>query len=357
VHGLASGLAACGATVAVLSQGTETSVFSSARGYTIRCFANGAGGRSFSVAADLRRFVQNEANDGLAVLNGLFVPSVYSVSRLLLKRGMPYVFAPRAVYQPELFRRNRHLKVPYWYAFERRMLRAAAAIQVHDMRHYAWLRRRGIDRPAIEVPNGIFPEDAPPEASLRWRSEGVPAFLFFGRIDAYTKGLDILLEAFAQVVRDADATLTFQGPGADRRHGLDDLAARLSVSRKISFLPPDSCTPAPIRMAEYDVVCLPSRWDSFPNAGLEAMLAARVLLVSEVAGLAPHVQASACGVLVSPDIDSVRAGLMQLLDRRSEWREMGLRGRRYAMEQLPWHRVASAALQHYRKLAVPPHGR
>jgi glycosyltransferase involved in cell wall biosynthesis len=56
--------------------------------------------------------------------------------------------------------------------------------------------------------------------------------------------------------------------------------------------------------------------------------------------------------VVSPDVESVRAGLRYLLDRRSEWREMGLRGRRYAIEQLAWPRVASTALQHYRRLAA-----
>jgi glycosyltransferase involved in cell wall biosynthesis len=75
------------------------------------------------------------------------------------------------------------------------------------------------------------------------------------------------------------------------------------------------------------------------------------LLVSERAGIAPHVAASGCGVLVSPDPASVRAGLLHLLARRSEWADMGLRGRRYAIEHLPWTRVAARALDHYRRLA------
>jgi glycosyltransferase involved in cell wall biosynthesis len=350
-HGLASGLAACGATVTVLCEGPETCVVPSPRGYTIRCFATRGSERSFSIADGLRRFVQNEADEGIAVLNGVFQPAGYTMSRLLSKRGMTYVSHPVGVYRPELFRRNRHLKVPYWYLFERRMLRAAAAIQVNDIRHAAWLRRRGIDRPTIEVPLGVFPEDASPEASLRWRANGVPALLFFGRIDTYTKGLDILLDAFAEIVRDVDATLTIQGPRAGRDRGLEARAASLALSQKVRFLGPHHETPSVSRLAEHDIVCLPSRHEAFGLSAVEGMLAARVLLVSERAGIAPHVEASGCGVLVSPDRESVRVGLLQLLARRSEWPEMGLRGRQYAIEHLAWTRVAGGALDHYRRLA------
>ena len=80
------------------------------------------------------------------------------------------------------------------------------------------------------------------------------------------------------------------------------------------------------------------------------MLAGRVLLVSEVAGIAPHVQASGCGVIVAPTVAAIRQGLVELLERRSEWKEMGLKGREYALEHLRWNNIAFAALQQYQQL-------
>jgi glycosyltransferase involved in cell wall biosynthesis len=81
------------------------------------------------------------------------------------------------------------------------------------------------------------------------------------------------------------------------------------------------------------------------------MLAGRVLLlISEVAGIALHVKASGCGVVVAPEVSAIKVGLMELLQRRSEWKEMGLSGRRYALEHLDWQSIAHKALDQYRQL-------
>lgn len=349
VHGFAAGLASCGAHVTVLCQGVADSTVTTAHGYTVRSFAGTALRTPFVVPRRLKRYLLAES-EGLVVLNGLFTPSVYSLARALARAKKPYVFAPHGVYQPELFRRNPHLKLPYWSLFEQRVLRAASAIQIQDARQLHWLRARRIETPAIAIPSGVFAEEVPPPAVLEWRHDRGPAFLYFGRIDVYGKGLDLLLEAFAQLAADADATLTVQGPALGGVHELRRLAAKLGVADRVIVTGPDYSMPGPLRMAEYDVICIPSRWDSFSLAGLEAMMAGRVLLISSVAGLAPHVEAAECGVLVTPDPAAIADGFRHLLRRRAQWREMGLRGRRYVLDHLQWGQLGSSALEQYRRL-------
>lgn len=91
-------------------------------------------------------------------------------------------------------------------------------------------------------------------------------------------------------------------------------------------------------------------------AALEAMLAARPILVSDVAGIAQHVRKSGCGIVVSSNVESIRNGFVELLDRRSEWEEMGRRGREYALDNLTWDKIGERALSEYRrvcKAAIP----
>ncbi|MEL6764531.1 MAG: group 1 glycosyl transferase, partial [Cyanobacteria bacterium J06607_6] len=78
----------------------------------------------------------------------------------------------------------------------------------------------------------------------------------------------------------------------------------------------------------------------------------RVLLVSEIAGVAPHINASDCGVVVQPAVASIKAGLEQLLQRRDDWVEMGDRGRRYVLDELCWKTIATTALTHYQTLVA-----
>jgi glycosyltransferase involved in cell wall biosynthesis len=349
VHGLAAGLAASGARVTVLCEGTASSTTATNHGYVVRCFARPWPQRPFGVSRQLKRYLAVESF-GLVVLNGLFTPNVYSLARVLARARKPYVFAPHGVYQPELFRRNPHLKLPYWTLFERRVLQGASAIQVQDSRQVHWLRARGVPNPVVAVPSGMFADDVPADIASRWTHDRGPAFLYFGRIDVYGKGLDLLLEAFAQVAAQAGATLTIQGPGSREQHALHRLVEKFGLADRVSVLGPDYETPGPLRMSQYDVVCIPSRWDSFSLSGLEAMMAARVILISHAAGLAPHVAAAECGTLVSAEAAAIASGFRELLDRRAQWQEMGLRGRQYVLDHLEWRQLGAAALSHYRRL-------
>jgi glycosyltransferase involved in cell wall biosynthesis len=95
---------------------------------------------------------------------------------------------------------------------------------------------------------------------------------------------------------------------------------------------------------------MPSRFEGFGLSALEAMLAARVLIVSRTAGIAPHIERSGCGIVVDPTPADLQRGFQLLLSRRQHWREMGLRGREYALEHLHWNRIAKRTLLQYRKL-------
>ena len=285
------------------------------------------------------------------MLNGIFDPRVYAVARLLKKQGIPYIAAPHDPYHPAIFGTNAHLKWPYWYLVERRMLAGAKAVQVLDERHEHWLRRLGVRVPVIEISNGFMAEDAMPEADLEWPENRPPHFLFLGRIDAYNKGLDLLVDAFAWTSQADDARLTIQGPDDHgEREVLEAQASALALSDRVTFLPPDYDTPSAAIAASHDVLCMPSRFEGFGLSALEAMLAGRVVMVSEVAGLAPHVEACGCGVVVKPDVGAVQAGLEELLRLRPKWKAMGLRGRQYVLTHLRYDRIAAGALAHYRNL-------
>ncbi|OGA11079.1 MAG: hypothetical protein A3D95_13685 [Betaproteobacteria bacterium RIFCSPHIGHO2_12_FULL_69_13] len=353
VGGLAQGLAENGARVTVLCEGPARVSLDGGRGYEIECFANRAPYRTFALAPELKRYVAERLarRRSLCLVNGMFVPSVYAMARWLRRHGVAYVAVPHDPYDPALFGRNAHLKWPYWFLLERRLLKRARAIQVLDGRHGLALRRLGVDTPLIETENGVAPEGVPGESLLRWREPGEPArFGFLGRIDAYNKGLDILLDAFARVAASADARLTVRGPDWGDRARLEKRAAESGVAGRVAFPGPDYSRASPEILSEYDVFCLPSRFEGFGLAALEAMLAARVLLVSERAGIARHVIASGCGVTVPPTVEGVAAGLTELLGRRREWRAMGLSGRRHALERLRWKDIAAQALNCYERL-------
>ena len=146
--------------------------------------------------------------------------------------------------------------------------------------------------------------------SQRWTGAiaKIAKLFYFGRLDVHHKGLDLLLSAFAEVAALMNARLTFQGPNGDGHQQLRLAVKQLHISDNathpninspnaagdIVFLKPDYSNPPSSIIGNYDIFCMPSRFEGFGLAALEAMLAARVLLVSEESGIASHVKASGC---------------------------------------------------------------
>jgi glycosyltransferase involved in cell wall biosynthesis len=278
----------------------------------------------------------------LVILNGIFHASIYAMSRLCRQGNVPYIIAPHDVYSPPMFAKSPHLKWTYWWLLEKRMLQQAEAVQVLEARQGNWLSRLGIHTPILTIPNGTTTE---PEFNLQWHRNLVPKLFFFGRIDTHHKGLDLLLKAFQTVLKETPVELIIQGADQGDRPTLERQAQRLSLP--VTFLAPEYEQPPISVMNDYDIFCLPSRFEGFGLAALEAMMAGRVLLVSEVAGIAPHVQSSGCGVVVQPTIEAIASGLIALLQRRHEWKIMGLQGRHYAVKNLDWNRIGAIALKQY----------
>lgn len=352
VHGLAGGLVQAGLKVTVLCENTADSVVTSPSGYTIRCFANPKHNQSFSrLSEGLCQFIANADYPVLAQLNGIFNPSVFRMSRELRKAGIAYIAAPHDPYHPEIFRRRRLVKTIYWHLFEARMLRQACCVQILDKRHEHWLRRLNISTPVLECVNGFFPEDLAAIPQPVWNEKATTDLLFLGRLDIQNKGLDLLIKAFKGVgLAHQDAHLTIQGPDWGDRQQVIDLIAEGDMESRISLKEADYQTRPTTIISQHDIFCLPSRFEGFGLSALEAMLAGRVLLVTDIAGIAPHVRQSDCGVVVDSSVAAIADGIEQLLARRSQWREMGLRGRQYALDHLTWEQIGAQAAQKYQKL-------
>jgi glycosyltransferase involved in cell wall biosynthesis len=328
-------------------------------GYTVRSFDNATTDKKmFGLAPSLKRFVTDELapqaapGEAIVILNSIFHPSVFLLSRLFRKHGIPYIAAPHDPYHPSIFGGKAIKKKLYWYLCERPMLRRANAIQVLDRRHEAFLRDLGVTTPVIEVINGFAPSDVPDESALRFRNDDDDSptkILFLGRLDRENKGLDLLIDAFAQLGRD-DVRLTLQGPDRGDRASLQEQIARLNLADRVNILDADYTAKSSDLAMRHDVFVLPSRFEGFGLSALEAMLAARPVLISDVAGLAPHVKAANAGVVVAPSVDSIRTGLQELLSRRSEWRDLGTRARAYVLQHLAWQPIDVRAISEYQKI-------
>jgi glycosyltransferase involved in cell wall biosynthesis len=183
------------------------------------------------------------------------------------------------------------------------------------------------------IHNGVPDTPVPPEPA---RDDGLATIGAVGRL-VPQKGFDVLLRAIVQVPV-ARAILVGQG---DEEAHLKALAHRLGVADRVSFL---GWVDDPRRLLpSFDVFALPSRFEGFPLAVLEAQLAEVPVVAADVGSIAEAVIHEQTGLLVPPDDpDALATALNALLSDRQSGRRLGRAGRELVLDHYTAAHMARA---------------
>lgn len=162
------------------------------------------------------------------------------------------------------------------------------------------------------------------DISLPWPALGLDGewhFASVGRLYPAAKGQDLLLEALAAPAwRERPWRLSFYGDG-DTRHSLEWLARKLGISRRVVFA---GFAAVPDIWAANHLLVMPSRFEGLPLAMVEAMLCARPVVATDVAGHKEIVEEGVTGFLAdAPTSTSVGAALERFWERRAEAEDIG----------------------------------
>ena len=152
--------------------------------------------------------------------------------------------------------------------------------------------------------------------------------LFVGRLAA-VKGVLVLLEAFAQVLKThPDAHLTLVGDGAERAR-IEAEAARLGVAGQIRFAGYLSQDEVARELAQADVFVLPSFAEGVPVVLMEAMASQLPVIATRIAGISELVEEGMSGHMVPPGDAQAFAGALEAVLGDAETRaQMGRAGRK-----------------------------
>ena len=138
------------------------------------------------------------------------------------------------------------------------------------------------------------------------------------------KGHDVLLDAFAEILRDGHAArLVIAGDGPERER-LTERAEALGVSRHVEFTGAVRHERVAELTRQADVFCLPSFAEGVPTAVQEAMAAELPVVATDVFGIPELVEDGREGLLVRPGrSDLLAAALTRLLEDAELRRRLG----------------------------------
>lgn len=167
-----------------------------------------------------------------------------------------------------------------------------------------------------------------------------PVVLFVGRLVA-DKGPRDLLRAASRLSSDAQICVVGRGDVA----GLREVAARFGVADDVTFAGPVPHQELPAYYRAADVVCNPTRYESYGMVNLEALASGTALVTTPVGGITEYATDGETAVLVPPDDPKALAdGLESVLDDAAERDRLASDGRAAALDH-NWERRAEAAEQ------------
>jgi glycosyltransferase involved in cell wall biosynthesis len=190
------------------------------------------------------------------------------------------------------------------------------------------------------IHNGVPDEEA--DAAPRLATGPIVGAV--GRL-AFQKGFDVLLRAMREV---DNATLVIVGEGEDRGQ-LEALARRLGVADRTIWSGWSDDVRSQVR--SFDVFALPSRFEGFPLAVLEAFLAEKPVVAAEVGSVGEAVIPGETGFLVQPDDPgALAAAIRELIGNAELQRRMGARGRRLVLGRFTARDMAQSFSELYAEL-------
>ena len=196
------------------------------------------------------------------------------------------------------------------------------------------------------VPNGIDTREPPPPRPV----DDVLRIGYCGRLRE-VKGVHVLLDGLAHVRRrrpDVRLELAIAGDG-ETRAALERQARELGIDDALVWLGHvDETGTAPF-YASLDVYVQPSFAEGLPNSVMEAMLAARPVVASDIGGNTDLVDDGTCGLLFpAGDAAALAERLVRLIDEPDTRRELGTAGRAVIDARYGFDAVVTRLLALYR---------
>jgi glycosyltransferase involved in cell wall biosynthesis/O-antigen/teichoic acid export membrane protein len=212
------------------------------------------------------------------------------------------------------------------------------------------LRRRNPHATVHVLPNGLEP--------AAWRADPATPrgrhVLYLGRLEIAQKGMDLLLDAFAAAAPYTTADLHVAGDGPDAA-ALIDRARRLGIDERVHWLGRVDGAARFELLSRAQLVCMPSRYETFGMVAAEALAVATPVLAFDIPCLRALVHADVGVSVPAYDVSALADALISLANDPARCRRLGAAAPA-TVRDLDWDAIAAAQLDVYHRAALLPTG-
>lgn len=317
------------------------------------------GGQAWRYPAGMAKYLQKLPQGSPAVLHlhGVWFAPQWLAARTAMKNAIPAILSPHGQFTTWQWRKaplRRIKKLIYWYTMAYPTFKHLTVIQAGTVVERDELARDFPGQRLEVIPNALNLEEID---RLIAESKGRPAphldspyLLFLGRLDPQ-KGVDLLIEAFARVIKGRDFRLALVGTDSN-----PDYAARLRtmvqqarLEKQVIFLGPVFGSRKWRLYQDAWACCLPSRSEGMSMTSLEVAAAGAPLLTTHESGVSDW--GGNGGLLVHAGVEELARALDQVFSWGDQERqERGRRLRQLIERRYSWEALGPQWLSLYKEL-------
>ena len=270
-----------------------------------------------------------------------------SIAKELNKNKIPYITVPHGELGKEAQKKKHLKKMIANILFFNRFTKNAEAIQCLSKREF---NNTKFGKKKIIATNGT----AIPELQKISFSEKQTRFVYIGRLDAYHKGLDLMIDAIKiqqELLRNNNCSFSIYGPNIlGRAEQLQELIDAANIGDIVKQYGPVSGNEKIKVLLESDVFIQTSRFEGMPLGILEAMSYGIPCFVTQGTTLGEEIEKNQAGWMTETNADSIATKLMTCIKEREFFPIYGNNGREYMKENFAWDIIAKKTVDLYEEL-------
>ncbi len=318
------------------------------RKYSTRLFQSH--NNKFRIDHQLAKAIRKSSVETKFHLHGGFIPEFYHAVRILHSTGHEFVFTPHGSYNMIAMQKNHFIKSLYFPLFEKFVVSSAKAVHFLGKTEYEAVEKLLPGKNKILIPNGQDLNE------LKYNFHPIPkqkgtVFGFCGRLTAYTKGLDLMLEAFAKFIHEEKqkGELWLIGDGEDRAF-LEKRAHDLNIDSLVTFYGASFGEEKLNTIANMDVFLHPSRNEGLPMSVLEASALLVPCIVSEETNMASYIREYQAGIALPANTVGDICRAMEIAVREiseRKWEQKRYQARKMIQAEFDWKNIACQLINAY----------
>jgi len=294
---------------------------------------------TFVLDKKLKKAILTKKSDVIFHFHGGWILTYFSLSYFLNKHSIPYIITPHGAYNTIAMQRSKWIKKVYFKLFERTVLNNSYKIHLIGESEIIGLQKMYKNSKTELIPYGF---EATQTTSVEKINNTDFVIGFVGRLDIYTKGLDLLVNSFKEFQKGrSNAKLWIIGDSEEKVR-LENLIKKNNISKKTTLWGKQFGEDKIKLMQQMDVFVHSSRNEGLPTSVLEACDLGIPVAVTKATNMGTSIESTNAGIVINnEDKYALTKAFLDLYKKKENGQltQLGINGQEMVKKIYNWKKV------------------